>query len=127
MFHITGNVAGFYANASTDSVFNLANNSSYPVVYPTLPAIMCALSSGFKQWYTRSFLNVHSSNIATIIRSLPLLPSLESSSRGWFALEEKDSTNLFDYADMMMSDSFPMPLLKTKQDEHWMTEYNYTK
>lgn len=127
VFHITGNVAGFYANASTDSVFSPANNSSYPVVYPTLPSIMCALSSGFKQWYTRSFLNVRSSNISTIIRSLPLLPSLENSSKGWFASEEKDSTNLFDYADQMMSDSLPLPLLKTKQDEHWMAEYNSVK
>ena len=127
MFHITGNVAGFYANASTDSVFSPDNNSSYPNVYPTLPAILCALSSGFKQWYTHSFLNVYKSNIATIIRSLPLLPSLECSSKGWFASDEKDSTNLFDYADEMMSDSLPLPLLRTKQDEHWMAEYNSVK
>ena len=57
----------------------------------------------------------------------PLLPSLECSSKGWFASEEKDSTNLFDYADEMMSDSLPLPLLRTKQDEHWMAEYNSVK
>ena len=124
VMHITGSVSGFFANASTDSVFNPARHGDYHTVYPTLPAILCALSSGFKQWYLRSRQNAHSSNMATIIRSLPLRPSLENSSKGWFASEEKDSTNLFDYADMMMSDSLPIAMLKTKQDDHWMADYN---
>ena len=51
VFHITGNTNGFFANKSTDSVFDPEVHASYSTLYYTLPALLCSLSSGFKQWF----------------------------------------------------------------------------
>lgn len=125
VFHITGNTNGFFANQSTDSEFNPEANASYPNLYVTLPAILCALSSGFKQWFNRSRQIARSSNMNSILRSLPLLPSLLATSKGWFdEAMEKESGNLFDLADQMMSDELAIPQLASVESHHWMTDYN---
>ena len=106
-------------------MFNPAENSDYPNIYPTLPAILCSLSSGFKSWYIKHRQVARSSNIANIMRSLPLMPNLVSSSKGWFSeATEKDSGNLFDYADLMMDEALPVHQLKTTESTRWLAEYN---
>ena len=61
----------------------------------------------------------------SILRSLPLLPSLLVSSKGWFdEAMEKESGNLFDLADQMMSDELAIPQLASVEPHHWMADYN---
>ena len=100
-------------------------HASYSTLYYTLPALLCSLSSGFKQWFYRSRQMARSSNMNAIIRSLPLLPSLAATSKGWFdASMEKESGNLFDHADEMMNDELSIPQLASVEPHHWMTDYN---
>ena len=124
VFHITGNANGFFANKSTDSEFNPDENADYPNIYPTLPAILCSLSSGFKQWYNRSRQNIRNGYINEIIRSLQLLPSMIASSKGWFNDDHlKDSVNLFEYAEQM-NESLPFPMLNIPESQNWLNDYN---
>lgn len=59
------------------------------------------------------------------MRSLPLMPNLISSSKGWFSEDSaKDSGNLFDYSDVIMDESLPIAQLKTKESARWLSEYN---
>ena len=37
---------------------------------------------------------------------------------------EKESGNLFDLADQMMSDELAIPQLASVESHHWMTDYN---
>lgn len=128
VFHITGNASGFFANQSTDSVFNPAENADYPTIYPTLPAILCSLSSGFKSWFLKHRQVARSSNISSIVRSLPLMPNLVSSTKGWFSdASGEDSGNLFDYADLMMDEALPVTQLKTTESTRWLNEYNIVR
>lgn len=127
VFHITGNANGFFANKSTDSEFNPQESDDYPNVYPTLPAILCSLSSGFKQWFLRSRQNARVNSINAIIRSLQLLPSMTATSKGWFSeISSKNNVNLFEYADQM-NESLPFPILNTPEAENWLNDYNSIK
>ena len=124
VFHITGNANGFFANKSTDSIFNPEVSDDYPNQYPTLPAILCALSSGFKQWFLRSRQNTRYGGINTIIRSLQLLPAMTATSKGWFTEERmKDTVNLFEYAEDM-NETLPFPILNVTESQNWLNDYN---
>lgn len=49
---------------------------------------------------------------------------MTSSSKGWFAeCANKDSVNLFEYADQM-NESLPFPVLNIPESQNWLNDYN---
>ena len=113
---------------STDFMFHPEISDLSPNVYATLPAVLASLSPGFKQWFIKSCQDAQSSNLLSIIRSLPILPNLESSRAGWFTTPYTTNSNeLFTYADHMLEEMVPIPILNTKETHNWTVDYNIVR